>query len=321
LALYLYTSGIHPRSEELVQATQDWERGRIDRRTLKRKFKEDVISFISLQEELEFDFFSDGQMTEAWNDIFRPFTERSEGLKKGPLVRWYNTNTFYYVPLIVDKLYSEGDILSSIIERSVIKRFKTKLVIPDPLTFAECSENRTSMKFEDIMFNYCENILNVELRRLESLGLSYVQFSSPSLAARFRQPPVTRERVLLVGEAIKSSLKGTNLRSGFYSYFGNCSPYMPEIYDMIPTDDIGFDLTETDFREIVGSEKCFIAGVVNSRSSYVEKVVDVAKIVERLMDKFHDIIICPSSELHYIPRKYADMKLRVLHQVKRMLND
>lgn len=321
MVILLNLSGQHPRSEKLVQATQDWERGRIRKADLKKAFKEDILSLIELQKKLGFEFISDGQMTIEWNDIFRPFTEHAKGLQKGPLVRWFNTNTFYYVPVIVDSLRTDGSILSKCVSKDALETGKAMIILPDPLTFVECSENRTGLNEEELMFSYSENILNPELKRLGSVGVKYVQFSSPSLVARPRQPPVKKERLSILGMSIDVALKGTNLRSGFYAHLGDASYYIPEIYDMIHTDCIGFDLTETDFRKIEPSERCFIAGIVNSRSSYVESVSSLVYAVEKLSEKFKDITLCPSSDLQYIPREYADMKLKTLQKVRRILNE
>ncbi len=320
LNILLSLSGQHPRGEKLVQATQDWERGRIDRKTLEKVFEEDISSLIELQKELGFDFISDGQITMIWNDIFRPFTENARGIRKGPLVRWFNTNTFYYVPVVEDEPVSEGRIILRSTSKKILKTGAGKIVVPDPLTFVECSENRTGMKEEELMFKYAEGLLNPELRNLESSGIKYVQFSSPSLVARFRKKQVEREKLIALGEAIREALKKVNMRSGFYCYFGDASPYIPDIYDLLPTKDIGFDLTETDFRNIQPSEKCLIAGIVNSRSSYVEKPNHLSKILEWLAEKFNNVIACPSSDLHYIPREYADMKLVALQKARRLLD-
>jgi 5-methyltetrahydropteroyltriglutamate--homocysteine methyltransferase len=321
LAVLISLSGQHPRSEKVVQATQDYERGRIDEKSLNEAFIEDVSSLISLQEKLNSDFITDGQMTEDWNDLFRPFTENVKGIKKGPLVRWFNTNTFYYVPVIYQEPETDGKIIMNKVNKAIFKTGKGKIIIPDPFTFVECSENRTKMDDEQLMFSYSENVINPELKELEKMGLRYVQFSSPSLVARFRQPHVSRERLILLGEAIRVALKGTSLRSGFYSYFGDASKYIPFLYDVIPTEDIGFDMTETDFRNIQPSEKCLIAGVVNSRSSYVEKKEEIALIVQKLKDKFEEIILCPSSDLQYIPRDYADKKMKILSDVRKIVDE
>ena len=66
----------------------------MDGKSLKHSFGEDVHKPIGLQESLGFDYLSDGQLTTNWQDIFRPVTLGVKGLKKGPLVRWFNTNTF-----------------------------------------------------------------------------------------------------------------------------------------------------------------------------------------------------------------------------------
>src|SRR5215217_4948364 len=93
-----YAPGICARSEELVQATRDLDRGRTTEETVEEQRLADLRAFIEAQREAGLDYFSDGLLN--WQDIFRPFDERAEGLRPGPLTRFLNTNTFYRAPAV-----------------------------------------------------------------------------------------------------------------------------------------------------------------------------------------------------------------------------
>src|SRR5215211_7009159 len=91
-----YAPGIYARSEELVQATRDLDRGRATEEVVAARQDADLRAFLYAQREAGLDCFSDGLLN--WQDIFRPFDTAAEGLHPGPLTRFLNTNTFYRAP-------------------------------------------------------------------------------------------------------------------------------------------------------------------------------------------------------------------------------
>jgi methionine synthase II (cobalamin-independent) len=315
----LSLSGIHPRLEETIQATQDWERGRVDGRSLKRSFEGDVRKLVSLQKNLGFDYLSDGQLTTAWQDIFRPITMGVGGLKKGPLVRWFNTNTFYYVPVVDGPIETDGAFVEGKLDGAILDSGKARVCVPDPITFVEACDDRHYHSREKLIFAYCDGVLRPTLAKLSAEGAAYVQFSAPGLVARFRTEKVRKAELSLVGEGIRNAIRGTNLSTGYHTFFGDASPYLPLLFDVMPTDDIGFDLSETDPEHLQGDGKGVIAGVANARSSYVETPRELAARVALLADKFRRITLAPSADLQYVPRSVADEKLNSLSRARRLL--
>lgn len=313
-------TGIHSRGEETIQATQDWERGRMTSQDLTRRFREDTQQLIDLQRSLRFDLISDGQLTMEWQDMLRPFTTRVRGVRKGPMVRWFNTNTFYFTPVVEGELESDGAAVSRCFDRRVLNvRLVDKVILPDPLTFLELSENSHYTSREKLLFAYCDNVLRPEVQRLSDMGISYIQFSAPSLVARFRSKPIPRAELAQVGEGLRSVLKKISARSGYHTYFGDASPYLPIIFDLIPTDDVGFDFTVTDPASLAESGKGLIAGVADSRSSYVENPAELIRRLDGVRDKFGTITLAPSCDLQFVTRKVADDKLRSLAAAKTRL--
>jgi 5-methyltetrahydropteroyltriglutamate--homocysteine methyltransferase len=315
-----FLTGLHCRSESVVAVTQDWERRRVGRREVDLAIRRDVDDLVSLQESLGFEYVSDGQMGLRWQDIFTPFTAGFSGVRKGPLVRWFNTNTFFYSPVVTGEIRSSGSVLLSSLDRRVLRGGRpVKVSVPDPLTFCELSSDLHYGSREKLLFAYCDALAE-ELKTLSQEGVKYVQFSSPSLVARFVGAPVDRSTVSQVGEGIRSSLRGTHLRSLYHTYFGDASPYLPFIFDSIPTDDLGFDLTETDVDAISPSAKGVVAGVADGRSSYVEPPWELAKAVSTLRDRGSSrLVLAPSCDLRHLPRSVADEKMRSLAATRALL--
>ncbi|RLF28950.1 MAG: hypothetical protein DRJ99_03965 [Thermoplasmata archaeon] len=102
-------TGIFPRSNELIRATWDYEKGKIDKETLENKIEKDTKRIIELQLQTGFRYITDGML--LWQDLFRPFVENIEGISPGPLTRWFNNNTFFRKPIIDNKLSSSRTFL------------------------------------------------------------------------------------------------------------------------------------------------------------------------------------------------------------------
>ena len=97
-------TGVHPRSEGLIEATRAYERGRklrgrpVDRERLHRIFSEETKSLIDAQRRHGFSPITDGML--AWPDLLRPITTGFQGLEPGPLARWFDNNTFHRSPIV-----------------------------------------------------------------------------------------------------------------------------------------------------------------------------------------------------------------------------
>lgn len=318
----LSITGLHARNESTIQATQDWERGRISSAALSAAFRADCDSLVALQSEVGADYVSDGQLGTGWQDFLRPLTNGLHGVKKGAMVRWYNTNTFYYAPVVSGPISSNGGAVWSKLERRHVKKGRFRVAIPDPLTFSDLAEDHHYGSKEKLMFAYSD-ALRDELLALSENGVAYVQFSSPALVARFRDKAVSRDRLGQLGEAIRSATRGSSMRTGFHTIFGDASHHIPDIFDAIPTDDVGFDFTQTDPASLSSTKKGIIAGVADARSTYLESIEELHETVEQVIDTTGSkrVTIAPSSDLRFIPRVSADEKLRRLGALKRELGE
>ena len=96
IACYLH--GAHPRSEELVAATRDADRGRQTQADVEARRDADRAEFLDLQRAAGLDYRSAGWL--SWSDLFRPLIDACPGLTAGPLTRWFDTNTFVRAPVI-----------------------------------------------------------------------------------------------------------------------------------------------------------------------------------------------------------------------------
>ena len=101
MELKAYAPGIYPRSDALVQATRDLDRGRTTQDAVEQQFERDFRELVTVQEQAGLALLSDGLL--RWQDHFRELAERSDGLDARPLTRFLDTNTFFRGVLVTGK--------------------------------------------------------------------------------------------------------------------------------------------------------------------------------------------------------------------------
>ena len=94
--LKAFAPGLYARSEALVQATRDLDRGRTTPEAVDEQVERDLAELVSVQQAAGLDLLADGML--RWQDVFRPLVEAADGLETGALTRFLDTNTFYRAP-------------------------------------------------------------------------------------------------------------------------------------------------------------------------------------------------------------------------------
>jgi len=129
--LQAFAPGIYPRSEALVQATRDLDRGRTTPEAVDEQIERDLAELISAEQAAGLDLVADGML--RWQDHFRPLLEAAEGLETGALTRFRDTNTFFRAP----KATGEPRLSQPLDERYVAPLPGPRLVtLPSPYALA-----------------------------------------------------------------------------------------------------------------------------------------------------------------------------------------
>src|SRR5579875_1003203 len=165
MRLKTFVSGLMPRSKELRRALRSYQKGNIDAATLEKSYIEEAEKYISIQKDAGCEFIQDGML--KWQDLLRPLCNYG-GVKEGTLIRWFETNFFYRMPIVEDKITYKGPVISNhVITSSLKKDSKSSLTIPDPITFAILCENRYYNKISELV----SDLSNAMIRDLEILDL------------------------------------------------------------------------------------------------------------------------------------------------------
>ena len=318
-----YVTGILPRPKELIETTRAYERKKAGEKLLEKALREATAKVIEAQVSAGLSYVMDGML--KWQDLLRPFNENLEGLKVGSLARWFNNNTFYRKPVVLEAIRRTKNIAAEITYTELLpKNIPWKAVLPAPYTFAKLSENKFYKSEGELMFAYAE-ILREEIESLAEKGFKYIQLSDPALVWNPFRKPISKDIFAHVQGALEIALKGVKARTCLQTFFGDFSQILPEALEF-PVNDLGIDLYETSLEKLKGYDfdKGVALGIVDARSSLVEDESELVQVTRKIIEaifpsKIRDVFICPNCDLEFLPWERAKEKLRVISSVAKRL--
>ncbi|MEM2463082.1 MAG: hypothetical protein QXY07_00175 [Candidatus Bathyarchaeia archaeon] len=319
-----YVTGILPRPKELIEVTRAYDRKRATKETLEEAFQTATKNIIETQTQVGLSHITDGML--KWQDLLRPFAENLEGLAVGSLARWFNNNTFYRKPVILNAIRRTKNIIFPATYAQLLPRnIPWKAILLAPYTFAKLSENKFYKDKREVMFAYAE-ILKEEIKSLAEVGFQYVQLSDPALVYNPFKEKIPKHTLMDVNTALETALKNTKIRSCLQTFFGDFSEILPEALDF-PVNDLGIDLYETNMnnlKEYDFDRKGVALGLVDARSSLIEDEEELVKVIDDITEAIYpagtpDVFICPNCDLEFLPWEKAKEKLWVISRTAKLL--
>jgi 5-methyltetrahydropteroyltriglutamate--homocysteine methyltransferase len=292
-----FVPGIYPRSEALVQATRDLDRGRTTQEAVDEQVERDLAELVSVQQQSGLDLLADGML--RWQDLFRPLLEASDGLETGALTRFLDTNTFYRAPHATT---ATPKLAGPLGDRAVAPLDGPRLVtLPSPFALAQ----GTGVKAVTI----AESVLKPAI---EALDADLVVLSEPFLARDETSSPGDLEEPL-------SKLAG-GPKLALQLTFCDAGEALEQGLAELPVDAIGIDFYLTHLSDVPkGFDKLVLAGVVDARSSTVEDSRELADFAERLRTEreVEQIALVPNGDLQFVSEPVAREKLQQLGAAKK----
>jgi 5-methyltetrahydropteroyltriglutamate--homocysteine methyltransferase len=290
-----FAPGLYPRSEALVQATRDLDRGRTTPEAVDEQTDGDLAELISAQQDAGFDLFADGML--RWQDIFRPLVEGSEGLETGALTRFLDTNSFYRAPSATTAAPKARGPLD---ERYIAQLPGPRLVtLPSPFALSHGTDVTPKAMAEGVLKPQLD-VIDAELVVLEEPYLAREE--SPDLGA--------------VEEALEALGGGPKL--ALWLTFGNAQRALEQGVADLPVHAIGIDFYATSATDVPEEfPKMLLAGVLDARSSVLEEPREIAAFVETLRGRgVEEIALVPNGDLQYVSEQVAREKLGRLGKAK-----
>jgi len=305
----LLLPGIMPRSEGLVRATRDCERGRMGRPELEAARRADVLGLRRLQEGLP--HASPGLL--AWGDPLRPFAEIVSGCAVGGLERFFETNTFWRTLELPADAAVDVSRLDDWVERyfladGLFKRDEGLVfTLPFPCVFRDYSRGLGLPRIAEIILKAAEPLVKLpnKVLCLFEPGFGYRGYSDADrrIGADF------------IGRLKALSETPVYLVSAFFP-LGDDLDY----FFGLPADGFGVDLYADSLDDVLGrlpDGKSLLAGVLNTGSTLVESPAMLRGVLAGLRDRLPDdkIHLTPSGPAELLPRTVLEAKVTNLREI------
>lgn len=323
-----YVHGAFPRSEALVAATRDADRGRRSAVPVDEQRALDRADFLALQAETGLDYRSIGWL--GWADLFRPLVAATAGLATGPLTRWFDTNTFFRAPvltgadLVLDRTafgaaagLTAAGLTAGGLTAGAATEASQVAMLPGPYTFSRLAEPDTDR--DALMPRLARDVLKPAAEELRAAGAELLQLQEPALVTR----PVAAGSWPYLAQAVRIVAADLGCRVVVHTYYGDAGPVLDRLREL-PVDAVGVDLTETDLESLRGSwQTGLLAGCLDGRSSGLEDVDATAALASRIVETARPPLLLLSSagDLELVPRTVAEEKVRVLGAATRRLRE
>jgi 5-methyltetrahydropteroyltriglutamate--homocysteine methyltransferase len=291
--LQAFAPGLYARSEALVQATRDLDRGRTTPEEVDAQVGRDLDDFVAAQQAAGLDLLSDGKL--RWQDHFRPFLEAADGLETGALTRFLDTNTFYRAPSATTPSPS----LASPLDDRYLAQVPGPSVVTLPSPYALAKGTGVTPK------TMAEGVLKPQV---DVVDAELIVLAEPFLARD--EAPLTD-----LAEALEALSGGPKLAVWFT--FADAGKLFEQGLADLPVEGVGIDFYATSADAVPeGFSKLLLAGVVDARSSLLEEPRELAAFAKELSARAERIALVPNGDLQYVSQPIASEKLARLGQAK-----
>jgi len=310
-------TGAFPRSEALVEATRDLDRGRTTPEAVQELVLRTEAEVSRLEERLGLEPRSGGYL--RWQDLFRPFAETWEGFTVGPLTRWFETNQFFRQPILHAPPARVAGAIAGWLPPVGESPSPRKAILPGPYTFSGLVDNRSGETGEALTHRL-GRLLGEEVHELKAAGYSAFQFQEPLLV--YHPPEGARaEAVVAAYRAIGAAAEGAT--TAVWTFFGDARPAWP-LLTRLPVSLVGVDLSETDALELppAPERRGLGLGVIDPRTSLVEDPAEVVRLARSIAERHRPTTLWVGSgaPLDLLPWEPATRKLHGLPAVRQGLD-
>jgi 5-methyltetrahydropteroyltriglutamate--homocysteine methyltransferase len=287
MTLRAFAPGIYPRSEALVQATRDLDRGRTTEAAVAEQFERDFHQLVEVQEQAGLDLVSDGML--RWQDLFRRLAEAADGLEARPLTRFLDTNTFYRALLVEGKPR-----LRAPLPAPELAPGRWLATLPSPYALSRAAGGHAHPQA------LAADVLAPQMEAWADAGCALFVLSEPFLARG--------------GEVAEALAALTELPDrvplALQLVFGDASRILDDLAEA-PVAAVGVDFYLTPLDAVPEDyPREILAGVVDARSSALEEAAEIGRFTEQIQErKPAGISLVPNGDLQFVPEVIARQKL------------
>lgn len=312
MTIALTLGGSYPRSEELVKATWNFDKGLLSVEELSRLQNAQAHQLLKLQERLGFSPFGDGLLT--WQDQFRPLVATSPSFEVGGVTRLFETNRFVRQPILHQPPRLDWSKLEAYFPHAHFSRSGPwKAILPSPYWFSRAVKDdafHDEFKLGHALAAY----LNDVAQRLDGLGYATIQFNEPQLFYE------SKPDLGFANELLAAATKGVRAETVANFPNGNAAPHHAFL-QTVPVSTLGIDFVETLPEKLSPrlQGKQVLAQVVNAQESLLETPHEVRDLVDRVEQRLKPARLAATHtwDLEFVPHEVAVQKLEVLSSLRK----
>ncbi|NPB00274.1 MAG: hypothetical protein GXO10_02770 [Crenarchaeota archaeon] len=308
----IFVLGAYPRSAKTRKAIRDLDEGKISIEEARLAILEDTAYICGVQVGAGLSYVQDPAIEN--HDIFRPFVESWRGVYADGLLRFFDNNFFYRIPVFVEEPDVQKCVISQRVRilKRIVHYYPIKISVPGPVTFSFMS--KTELDRSELAISISRAyVLDSELG--DSIP-DILQLDEPFLT----DPDASPYHVSILEECVKE-LKRRFSRIIISLYYGVPREDVFKRVIELPVEALTISLVEYPDRALsllktVRPESSKICiGVIDARDIKVEEYESVKKLVEKTIEcvEGRDLYgISTSCGFELIPLKYAIEKTQIL---------
>lgn len=304
--------GAYPRSAKTRKAIRDLDEGKISIEEARLAILEDTAYICGIQVGAGLSYVQDPAVEH--HDMFRPFVESWRGVYADGLLRFFDNNFFYRIPVFVEEPDVQRCVISQRVRllKKLVHYYPVKISVPGPVTFTFLS--KTELDRSELAVSISRAyVLDSELG--DAIP-DILQLDEPFLT----DPDASPYHVSILEECVRE-LKRRFSRIIISMYYGVPKedvfkkvlelPVEAVTISLVEYPDRAFSLLKSTRPEL--SRVCL--GVIDARDIKVEDYEQVRKLVEKAMEvtgskEIYGLTTSCGFEL--IPLKYAIEKTQIL---------
>ncbi|OVE78172.1 hypothetical protein BVX98_01155 [bacterium F11] len=266
------------------------------------------------------DEVTDGHV--SWHDPISHFTRNVSGIRRGGLQRFFDTNTYYRVPVFYGKPKRKAySVFNDFIFTQNHSYRTVRVVLTGPYTLARLSRSE-SRTFDSLKsrLSFFVDLIKSEIRALVRSSVKVIQIDEPAF-------PFYPEDIHLFHNAMQSILQICQpARTVLHFSFSPLSPIYEHLLSL-PVDILSLDFTYDGKKLIEKLQQTpppmgIGFGLINGRNTRLEAIDPLIRLMKNWLEKTTVPItyLSPSCGLDYLPRPFAFEKLKLLSKIKEEIN-
>ncbi len=311
--------GGFPRSRLARHTLRDCEKGILTRSECERRLIKVHAEAIGIQKGAGLPVVVDGMVD--WHDIFRPFIRSWRNVSVDGLLRYFDNNFFYRIPVFT----GEPDIIEPVWNPRILEYSKLadpavlKAVFPGPLTFAMLAKNNSSLTREELAARIAY-LLRREIDTIVENGSRnvWIQVDEPILSIRGTSVDDARFAVDLFNDIVR----GFENRSVLAVYFDAPDKGVYEALLEVRSKYLFLDVADTPKRALpLVRDAGFgghtpVLGIVDGRRIFEDRVgAELVNALRTACSGCEELVVSSSTWFDLIPYKYVLNKIFIINKI------